>query len=830
MASAQVHELPIPNAGLVERFIASSIGNDIHLVAIPPDGTPEGRWFGEDAQAAAAWALDRNRGGAGLYWTVNSVRPGLGKKPKKSDITAARFLHIDIDPPFDRAETIERLLSARFPPSFILDSGNGLQAFWRLEYAAENLPAVEDLNKRAAVEYGGDHCHNIDRLMRLPGTVNFPNALKRSKGRVQTLASIVHEDGGESVDPLDMDGTLPALPPAEKVEREAVKIEGVALVTLAELDIRTANKLHAMITAPANPDRSAASYSVACEMLRQGFDDRTIAGVLLNPDMPISGHCLDQPSPKRAVSRILGAARSDPSIETGGGPSSTSRGSGDRPVIQIRAGELHLIATEAESALLGAGAPLYVRGGLVRPIVDDVPAAHGRRTKVARLAPAEASMLVDHLSRVASFEKYSERKKGWVNADPPLNVASILLSRDGEWRFRQLAGVITTPTLRPDGSILSAPGYDEATKLLLLDPPPLPPMPDILSREYALSALNALDDLLDEFPFVDDASRAVALSGLITPVVRGAMSVVPLHATTAPVAGSGKSYIIDIASMIATGERAPVIAAGQNDEETEKRLASALLNGQPIVSIDNVNGRLGGDQLCQMIERPLVSVRPLGVSKLVKIESRATCYATGNNIQLLGDMTRRGILCSLDPNMERPELRQFKRNPLDTVLANRGRFVAAALVVVRAYVLAGHPDALPSLASFEEWSRLVRSALVWLGRADPCETMEKARGEDPVIAQLNPLLNAWYDTMSSSPKATGEVIEAAETVNAYGNRANGNLYQALLEVAEDRKGGLSSVSLGKYLARHKGRIVNGLKLTVVEDGHAKQALWKVGRV
>jgi putative DNA primase/helicase len=149
---------------------------------------------------------------------------------------------------------------------------------------------------------------------------------------------------------------------------------------------------------------------------------------------------------------------------------------------------------------------------------------------------------------------------------------------------------------------------------------------------------------------------------------------------------------------------------------------------------------------------------------------------------------------------------------------------------VRAYVLAGHPDALPSLASFEEWSRLVRSALVWLGRADPCETMEKARGEDPVIAQLNPLLNAWYDTMSSSPKATGEVIEAAETVNAYGNRANGNLYQALLEVAEDRKGGLSSVSLGKYLARHKGRIVNGLKLTVVEDGHAKQALWKVGRV
>ena len=65
----------------------------------------------------------------------------------------------------------------------------------------------------------------------------------------------------------------------------------------------------------------------------------------------------------------------------------------------------------------------------------------------------------------------------------------------------------------------------------------------------------------------------------MTPVVRGAMQVAPLHAYDAPEAGSGKSYLVDLASTIATGEIAPVLAAGRNEEETEKRLASELITG-----------------------------------------------------------------------------------------------------------------------------------------------------------------------------------------------------------------------------------------------------------
>lgn len=500
------------------------------------------------------------------------------------------------------------------------------------------------------------------------------------------------------------------------------------------------------------------------------------------------------------------------------------------PTIQIQAGELHNIATEAETALIDADTPFYVRGEkLVRPVTDDLPAAHGRRTKVARLSEVGEAVMVDHLSRSANWVKWDARKKGLAAADPTPKVAATVLARDGEWTFRKLTGVITTPTLRPDGTILSEPGYDAATQLLLLDPPPMPKLPPRPTRKHAEAALRFLDNLLAEFPFVDPASRSVALSALITPVVRGAISVTPMHATTAPVPGSGKSYIIDLASAINSGERAPVLTAGRNEEETEKRLVAALLSGQTIISIDNVNGTLGGDALCQIIERPVVAVRPLGQSTFTKIESRASCFATGNNIQLIGDMTRRVLLCSLDPDVERPELRTFHASPFDLVLADRGKYVAAALTIVRAYVVAGFPGKLPPLASFEDWSRLVRSALVWLGRPDPCETMNKARAEDPITSSLANLFTCWYGAAGSAARTCAAIKDIASLNDQFGGIIHANLREALVDVADDGRGGINSKKLGHFLKRYHGRIIAGFKLLSEDDTDSKQKAWKVVR-
>lgn len=497
-------------------------------------------------------------------------------------------------------------------------------------------------------------------------------------------------------------------------------------------------------------------------------------------------------------------------------------------VITIEAGRLHVNASDAERALMAAGAPLYVRAEkLMRPVVDDLPAAHGRRAKAARLTQVTEAAMIDYLSRASRFQKWDGRAKRFVAVNPPAQLAQIILSRDGEWPFRRLSGVITTPTIRPDGSILREPGYDEATQLLLLDPPAMPKLPAKPSKLVAERALKRLDSLLDEFPFVDDASRSVALSALITPVVRGALAVSPMHVTKAPVAGSGKSYIIDLASALNSGERAPVVTAGRTEEETEKRLVAALLTGQTIISIDNVNGELGGDALCQIIERPVVSVRPLGQSAFIKIESRATCFATGNNIRLVGDMTRRVIMCSLDPDMERPELREFKRDPFDDVLANRGLYVAAALTIVSAYIQAGCPEQARPLASFEDWSRIVRSALIWLGRPDPVDTMNAAREDDPVKLTLLGLLSAWHDAVGSEPKTATEIVSASQMLSYDNVYMNADLRESLAEVASDRKGGVDNSRFGNFIRRYEGRVVGGFKLLSHGKTRTNKAIWKV---
>ena len=123
------------------------------------------------------------------------------------------------------------------------------------------------------------------------------------------------------------------------------------------------------------------------------------------------------------------------------------------------------------------------------------------------------------------------------------------------------------------------------------------------------------NNLFADFPFIDNASRSVAMSMLLTPALRSALgAAVPLHLITAPESGTGKSYLQDIASAIAVGDRCAVMAVSENAEETEKRLIGAALAQFAIIALDNVNGLLMGDFLCQATERPVLELRPLGTS------------------------------------------------------------------------------------------------------------------------------------------------------------------------------------------------------------------------
>ena len=497
---------------------------------------------------------------------------------------------------------------------------------------------------------------------------------------------------------------------------------------------------------------------------------------------------------------------------------------GERPTVRVQESANYRVVDEIERILIDIGADIYRRDrGLVRPILMEAMASDETVTITPGLEEFEKIALRDKVDRLIAFEKFAPGRGDavgrWVAASPPMRAVETLLSRVAEWGFRALVGVIATPTMRRDGTILDRHGYDDSTRMFLLNTVKLPPMPENPTRQDALQALELLKELLTDFPFCSEASRAVALSMLLTPVVRACMAATPLHGVTAPGAGTGKSLMADLASMIYLGDACPILGEGASEEELEKRLSAMVLSGVQLMSIDNVTRELGGAMLCKLIERPIVSLRPLGTSKRIATPNRFTTFATGNNLRVHGDMTRRFVICQMDAGVERPENRKLGEKPTKRVLADRGKYVAACLIIVRAYFVAGRPNVgLLPLGSFEDWSESVRSALVWLGCADPLENVSAIIEDDPERQAKLAFLTAFYEEVGPGEAhvaTAGQILKYADEKAIEDIGDNGRITFSKTESARpfliEALEGVPAIyrqkspeSLGKWLRSFKG--------------------------
>jgi hypothetical protein len=502
---------------------------------------------------------------------------------------------------------------------------------------------------------------------------------------------------------------------------------------------------------------------------------------------------------------------------------------GGRPVVRVVGGMLPSVVDDAEDALLDNG-DLYQRGDfVVRASREPMLVSDEREVVGLRLVRVGVPNLREHFSRTADFQKYDGRTKRWHSIDPPGEIATTYLARVGEWRLRVLTGIAGAPTLRSDGSILDTPGYDSQTGILY-DPGDtvFPPVPSDPTHTDAEAALAVVVGLLEEYPFTTDAARAVALSAILTGLVRRSLDHAPMHAFTAPTAGSGKSNLVDLAAAFATGHEAPVIVASGDDEEFEKRLGSLLLAGDVVVSFDNCDHPLRGAILNQVLTQTMVKIRILGKSETPTVISNTLVCATGNNLVIAGDLTRRSLLCCLDPAVERPELRQFRDlDPVLRVKADRARYVVAGLTVLRAYVAAGSPDmGLPPLNGFHGWSRMVRCPLVWLGTDDPVTTQELLRESDPELENIVAVFNAWEAAggLHQTSSASQLVRLANLSSGDWDQRTHPVLHDALHAVA-GRGPNIDPKALGFWLNRVKDRIVGGM--VVRRDGETGgSARWR----
>ncbi|MGH6846463.1 MAG: hypothetical protein ACREC0_03175 [Methylocella sp.] len=445
------------------------------------------------------------------------------------------------------------------------------------------------------------------------------------------------------------------------------------------------------------------------------------------------------------------------------------------------------------------------------------------------------------LARRTTWFRFDRRSNDWLGITPPKEIAAQIVSAGGGANLPAISGLVGAHCLRLDGSILSRLGYDAQSGIFYLANSTLEigPIADKPSRAEADEALEDLGFLIFGFPFVSDIDRSVALSLLLTPTLRTAFDVVPMHAIKAPVAGSGKSLLCDLPSGIAFGEKVGVIAASPDLIEVEKAITGAMLLSVPLISLDNWNFALESNFIAQAIERSVMRLRQLGSSPTFRTVNCSSFMVNGNGLMIGGDIVRRTVMCNLDPRCENAESREFEFNPFDEILSRRAKYVRACLVIGK-FGLVAPPHGKPELASFELWDRCFRRALIALGCADPCGSIEKLRTEAPDVRALalaiSCLSNIFADTSFTSRGAILVATEHAKdslfpTAPPHMTEAmQADLREALLGVAE-ANGIISSKRLGKWLTRNKDRIVNGLKIEeVIGDLHIKVLRFKIVRV
>lgn len=773
----------------------------------------------------------RNQLGAGIFITVNATN---GRGRLEGDIERVRSLFVDLD-----GAPLLPVLDWELKPQIVTNTSEGKwHCYWLVDYFPKG--AFVQTQEFLIQEFDADDLKDLPRVLRLPGFHHMKDRdnpwlveINREASNFDienySHAAFValmpkpepeHEVGGDEIiymdngkrkaaDPNDferkfldnLDAWVPVVFPGRcRKTRDGYRITSRALGRENEEDLSITRKgikdfgVHDI--GDEAKGKRLPSDLVMEYMQKEGEKDRYHAVVYL------CGLCNIDPPQKR-------------------------------PHIVVKQGQMAITADAAEQVLIDAGVQIYVRANsLVYPIIGKADAAYGRRTTTARLSSVDLVWLRGKLSRFSQFQKYNAKNK-LLPCDPPDNIVAEMLGRRDAYPFPDISGIITTPTLRPDGSLLSEAGYDESTGFLLIEPPKLPPIPDHPTRRDAQEALKLLTDLLTEFPFVNEDARATALSAIITPVARGGFSVAPMHAARAPAAGTGKSYLWDLVSLIATGRLMPVMTLGKDEEETRKQLDAALLAGNPIISIDNVNGMLSGDRLNQTITQTTVEIRPLGKSELARVDTRGvSVYCTGNNISFKGDLNRRTVTSNLNPNVERPELREFRGNPVKAILRDRGLYVAACLTICRAHLMAKPGNAKP-LASFDGWSDTVRSALIWLGCGDPVATQDVAREEDLSLVVRRELYTAWAQVMGVGKVNAMTMSKFLERVNETDASTRElrwpDLFNTVRSASGSRRDNIDQTRFGYYLRDNNNTIVGDFKL-MSEPNRMKTKEWWIENV
>jgi hypothetical protein len=284
--------------------------------------------------AAAAW-LSGHLGVRNLYFAVNPTVKPVNKMPELAEMASLAWLHVDIDPregedlETEKKRGLELLRRFVPAPTVIIDSGGGVQGFWKLNDPftingdVARAEKAKLYNLQLERDFGADHCHNVNRIMRLPGTINLPDAKKAKKGRVACPTKLISFYPGHSYDIAKFTAA-----PEVQEKHEGALSSGPVKVTVSG-NVPRLNSVHdlpdsvpdwtkVVIVQGNDPDdpnrwpsRSEALFAVLCALVRAGVEDDVIYSVITDKEFGIAASVLEKRNPEKYALRQLSRAKEE---------------------------------------------------------------------------------------------------------------------------------------------------------------------------------------------------------------------------------------------------------------------------------------------------------------------------------------------------------------------------------------------------------------------------------------------------------------------------------------------------------------------------------------
>jgi hypothetical protein len=475
---------------------------------------------------------------------------------------------------------------------------------------------------------------------------------------------------------------------------------------------------------------------------------------------------------------------------------------------------------EAASALMAANKPPFIFVGNGGVLVDLQRFDPDRPPRARDL---DGPALRPVFAQVANWHKEVRTKHGKAIEEdfPPTALLTSFPAR-GNWPgIPQLRCVVPYPVFSPDWELIATEGYHSESGIYChlgdLEIPAVPIQPT--DSDMAVAKELILGDLLGDFPFADQASRAHAIAMLILPIVRHTIDgPTPLAVADAPAEGTGKSLLVEACLLATLGEIPEAMTADMKEEERDKTLLALLIEGQPVVFFDNANRKLDSGAFANTLTARYKRGRILGETRTAHARVNVCWILTGNNFTCSREIARRLYWIRLDAGVETPSERTGFRHEdlLGWVRLNPPRLLWALLVLVQHW-RAG--DALPGtnlLGKFELWARTVGGILAAAGIPGFLDNVAAFRRIcADTVGELAEFVKRWWASYGDSPVIAGQLFDMARD----------SLESVLTAETEDGK----RKQLGRFLKKHRDRVVGTHRVRAAVDDEGKAITDHAGR-